>query len=76
MCVLDDLLSEASKLPEDQKLTLAHRLLASVEPSVSEQVEQAWDLEIRERIARFDRGEACTRPAGEVFSDLDRLLRR
>ena len=71
---LEDLLSEASELPEDQKLTLAHRILVSAEPEVSTGVEQAWDVEIRERIARYDRGEARTTPAGEVFSKLDRSL--
>jgi len=35
----------------------------------------AGDVEIRDRIARYDRGEIGTRSAGEVFSDLDRRLR-
>jgi hypothetical protein len=71
---LEDLLSEASELPEDQKLTLAYRILASAEPEISTDVEQAWDAEIRERIARYDRGEVRTTPAGEVFAKLDRSL--
>ena len=76
MSSIDELLSEASKLPEDQKLTLAHRLLVSAEPALSEEVEEAWDIEIRERIARYDRGETSARPAGEVFARLDKSLRR
>jgi hypothetical protein len=32
-------------------------------------------MEIRERIARYDRGDARSRPAGEVFADLDRRLK-
>jgi hypothetical protein len=75
MRLLDDLLSEASKLPLEQRLTLAHRLLASAEPEASPEVEHAWDVEIRERIARYDRGEARSRPASEVFANLDRSLR-
>lgn len=76
MSSVEELLSEASKLPEDQKLTLAYRLLASAEPAVSQEVEQAWDVEIRERIARYDRGETRSRPASEVFARLDKSLRR
>jgi hypothetical protein len=36
------------------------------EPHASEDVEHAWDLEIRDRIARYDRGESRSRPAGDV----------
>ena len=74
MSSLDRLLKEAAELSADQRLTLAHRLLASNEPPLSAAVEHAWDLEIRERIRRYDEGRARTRAAGEVFSDLDRRL--
>ena len=68
------LFEEAAQLPEDQKLTLAYRLLSSDEPPVTEEIEQEWDVAIRERIQRYDQGEARTRSAGEVFLDLDRRL--
>lgn len=74
MTSVTQLLQEAAQLPEDQRLTLVHRLLVAGEPPPSDEVEQAWDGEIRERIARYDRGETRSRPAGEVFSDLDRRL--
>ena len=74
MTTLTQLLQEAAQLPEDQRLTLGHRLLVAGEPPPSDEVEQAWDVEIRERIARYDRGETRSRPVGEVFSDLDRRL--
>ena len=74
MTTLTQLLQEAAPLPEDQRLTLVHRLLVAGEPPPSDEVEQAWDVEIRERIARYDRGETRSRPVGEVFSDLDRRL--
>ncbi len=72
MSSVDELLWEANKLPQDQRLTLAHRLLASGEPSVSEDVERAWDLLIRERIERYDQGKAASRSAGRVFAEVDR----
>jgi hypothetical protein len=74
MSTIEELIAEAKQLPEDQRLTLAHRLLVSNEPSVSEDVERAWDLTIRERIARYDAGQVQTRPAREVFAELDRRL--
>ena len=74
MSSVDELLCEANKLPRDQRLTLAHRLLASGEPSVSENIERAWDLLIRERIERYDRGKAASRSVGQVFAEVDRRL--
>ena len=73
---VETLTAEAMRLPLDQRLTLAHRLLSSVEPTVSECVDSAWDAEIRERIARFDEGNAGAIPAVDVFAELDRRLRR
>jgi len=71
---IDQLLKEASELPQDQRLTLAHRVLASNEPPPSDEVAQAWDVEIRDRIKRFDEGRSKSRPASQVFAELDRRL--
>ena len=72
MSSIDRILEEAAQLPEDQKLTLAYRLLTSGEPPVTEEIEQEWDVLIRERIQRYDQGNAPSRSASEVFRDLDR----
>lgn len=45
---VEELLQEAVRLSEGQRLALAHRLLLASEPAASAEVEQAWDLEIRE----------------------------
>lgn len=76
MSKVDDILKEAVCLPEDQRLSLAHRLLAVGEPAASADIDEAWDVAIRERIARYDRGEATARPAADVLADLDRRLHR
>ena len=73
---VDTLTADALRLPLDQRLTLAHRLLSSVEPTASERVDSAWHAEIRERIARFDEAHGSAIPAVEVFTELDRRLRR
>ena len=67
--------AEAARLPPDQRLALAHRILSSVEPCGSSEAETVWDAEIRRRIGGFDSGHATSLPAAEVFSELDRRLR-
>ena len=73
---VETLASEAMQLPPDQRLTLAHRILSSVEPVASTEIDAAWDTEIRERIARYDAGTVRSIPATEVFAEVDRRLRR
>ena len=73
---LENIASEALLLPKDQRFTLAHRILASVEPERDANVEGAWDLEIRERIRRYDAGQTAPVSGQAVFAELDRRLRR
>jgi hypothetical protein len=74
MSTVDQIFKEAAQLPADQKLTLAHRILASNEPPASEETEREWDEVIRERIMRYDQGKTSSRSAGVVFSDLTRKI--
>jgi putative addiction module component (TIGR02574 family) len=67
--------ADAVRLPPDQRLTLAHRILSSVEPIGSGEVEAAWDVEIRRRIAAHDAGTVAAVSGAEVFAELDRRLR-
>ena len=71
---INEILQEAMRLPEDQRFTLARKLLTVSEPHMSDHVKAAWDVEIRYRIQRYDRGETCSRTASEVFNDLDDRL--
>ena len=73
---VDRLFEEASQLAEDQKLTLVNRILASNEPSATEETEQEWNVVINERIQDYDTGKALSRPASDVFSDLDQKLKK
>lgn len=68
------ILQDAIRLPEDERFTLVNRLLLLDEPQASDEVTHAWDTEIRDRIARYDRGETASRSAGEIFLELDRRL--
>jgi putative addiction module component (TIGR02574 family) len=76
MMSLENIASEALRLPKDQRFTLAHRILASVEPEGDAEVEAAWDLEIRERIGRYDAGRTVGVSGQEVFAELDKRLKR
>jgi hypothetical protein len=73
---MNQILEEAVHLPEDQRLILVNRLLMLSEPHAPDDVWHAWDTEIKNRIARYDRGEIGSCPAGEVFADLDRRLNK
>ncbi len=73
---IETLVSEAMQLPADQRMTLAHRILSSVEPRPSSEIDAAWDAEIGERMARYDAGGVRSIPAAEVFAEVDRRLRR
>ena len=67
---LETLSEDALVLPPDQRVALAHRLLASVESESAPEAESAWESEIQRRIARFDQGQSQAIPAGEVFAKL------
>ena len=73
---VETIVAEAVQLPPDQRLTLAHRILSSVEPERSPETDAAWDRAIRERMARHDAGELQAIPAAEVFAELDRRLQK
>ncbi len=71
---IDDLAQGAIELPPDQRFALAQRILASVEPAEAEGVDDAWNVEILERIRKYDSGETKGIPAAEVFAEIDRQL--
>lgn len=73
---LETIAQEALQLPEDQKVTLAHRILASAEPPARPEVDARWEAEIAARIERLDRGETGRHDASEVFAELDKRLGR
>ena len=74
MSSIEKLVDEARNLPQDQKLTLANRVLELTETAISDGVEDEWDSELRARIQAYDAGRSQTRSAGEVFKDLDSKL--
>ncbi len=73
---LETIEKDALQLPEDQKVTLAHRMLMSAEPAPDPSVDALWEAEIIRRIEKLDSGQTARHPAAEVFGELDRRLHR
>ena len=72
---LKELEKKAKSLTPDERAQLAEFLLESIqEPPVAE-IEAAWDREIEERAAAYDRGELQTISAEDVFAEARRLAR-
>ena len=71
---LEFLENEAMQLPEDQRFTLAHRILSNSEPPHDAAVEALWEAEIVRRIGLLERGETERHAASDVFKELDERL--
>lgn len=72
--LVEELSRKARALPTEDRIRLAEEILATVQ-EVDAEVEQAWDAEIRRRIAEIDNGTAKLVPAEEVFAEVRRLLK-
>jgi len=66
---VEKVLEQALSLPQKERLSLARRLLESVEPEFDAEVERAWEEEIVKRIAQIDLGTAVGRSWEEVKGD-------
>ena len=71
--LLDELSKKAQSLAVEERAQLAQELLESVERDVDPDVHAAWEAEIADRIAKYERGEAKFIPAEEVFAAARRL---
>jgi putative addiction module component (TIGR02574 family) len=73
--LLDELSKKAQSLAVEERAQLAQDLLESVERDADPDVQAAWDAEIADRVARYERGDAKLIPAEEVFAAARRLTR-
>ena len=64
---------QARSLSPDERAQLVEILLESLQEPQPTDIAAAWDAEIEQRVAAFDRGEGTTHPAEEVFSEARRL---
>jgi len=62
----NDLLRKALDLPPEDRAELAGSLIESLDVGEDENVQEAWNEEIRRRIEELDSGKAKTIPWAEV----------
>ena len=72
--LIDELSRKARALPPEERVRLAEELLSSVQDSDNE-VDAAWEEEIKRRIEEIESGTAKLIPAEEVFAEVRRLLK-
>ncbi len=70
--LVEELSRRARDLSPEERVHLAEEILATVHES-DEEVDAAWDAEIKRRIAEVENGTATLIPAEEVFTRLRRL---
>jgi putative addiction module component (TIGR02574 family) len=64
---LEEVTEKALKLPRQERLALANRLLSAEESAGSSAIEAAWEEEILARIEAIDNGSAVGVPYEEVL---------
>jgi putative addiction module component (TIGR02574 family) len=72
---LEELQTQAGSLSPEERAKLADFLLNSLRDAPLAEIEQAWEREIEERVAAFERGELPTFSAESVFAEARRLAR-
>jgi len=72
---LKELERQARALTPEERARLAELLLESLRDAPIAEIEAAWDREIEERVAAYDRGELETFSAQDVFAEARRLAR-
>lgn len=70
-----ELEEQARKLPPEERAAFAVALIESLREAPLAEVKAAWEREIEERVAAFDRGEHVAIPAEVVFAEARRLDR-
>lgn len=72
---LKELEAQARSLSPEERARLAESLLESLRDAPLAEIEKAWEVEIAERVAAYDRGELPTFTAESVFAEARRLAR-
>lgn len=72
---LKELERQVRSLTAEERARLAELLLESLRDSPLADIEAAWDREIEERVAAYDRGELKTFSAEDIFAEARRLAR-
>lgn len=72
---LKDIEEQAKSLSAEDRARLAEALIESLQDEQLAEIEAAWEREIEERAAAYDRGELQTVSAEDVFGEARHLAR-
>lgn len=72
---LKELEAQVHSLSPEERASLAESLLESLRDAPLAEIEKAWEAEIAERVAAYDRGDLPTFSAESVFAEARRLAR-
>jgi putative addiction module component (TIGR02574 family) len=72
---LKELEAQVRSLSPEERARLAESLLESLHDAPLAEIGKAWETEIAERVAAYDRGELPTFSAESVFAEARRLAR-
>ena len=70
---IDQLFHDALELPDNERATLAARLIDSLDTAMDQDIQAAWAAEIQRRIADLDSGKTRPIPWEEVRRSILRL---
>lgn len=73
---IDQIVEETRRWPTDQVADLVDRLTAKLHGGVDPEVEQAWKVETRRRVAEIQSGQAKFIPAEQVFAEARKIIGR
>ena len=70
---VSELAARGRSLAPDDRARLVELLIESLHEPPLSGIEAAWEQEIRERLAAFERGEVATFAAEDVFAEARRI---
>ncbi len=75
MKTVERIREEAMALSASERASLAHDLIISLEDPDAYELSPEQEAEIRRRVRMVKKGKAVTRPAAEVFADIEAKLK-
>lgn len=72
---IEEITKEVVELPRHQRLALIRLLLDLDQPGTSEDVDRAWDEEIRARVKAVDEGRAVGIPYEQIKKEMAERFR-
>ncbi len=72
---LTEVEQQARTLSTDDRARLVEVLIETLHEPPPAEIEALWEAEIAARVAAYERGEAQTIPAEEIFAEARRLAR-